>query len=107
MRKFIGGLAIAAASVLTAPQAFAGGHHHHNNGVPIFVAGAVTGAVITHVLSGPPEPVYEERRVVEHRYYEEEPRRPRVVHIYHEYPERRYCRYHHRYHDHDRDDYDD
>lgn len=80
MRKFLIVAASSLALFAVVPQAQA-----HGDRVGVFVAGAVTGAVVGHVLSAhhDHDHYYERRpRVVEHHYYEA-PRRPREVHYYH------------------------
>ena len=62
----------------------------HDDRVGVFVAGAVTGAIVGHVLTvdGHHHHRHYDRgpRVVEHHYYESR-RRPREVHhVYHERP---------------------
>lgn len=84
MRKFlvIGATIAAFAAAPTAAQA-------HDDRVGVFVVGAVTGAIVHHVLSdhGHRTHVYHHRapRVVEHHhhYHKAPPRRVREVHHYH------------------------
>lgn len=79
MRKFLIAAASSLALFAVVPQAQA-----HGDRVGVFVAGAVTGAVVSQVLSAHGhDHYYVERRprVIEHHYYEA-PRRSREVHHY-------------------------
>ncbi|HEY9380371.1 MAG TPA: hypothetical protein VIQ01_03905, partial [Burkholderiales bacterium] len=84
MRKILVIVAAALAGLAIVPQAQA-----HDDRVGVFVAGAVTGAIVGHVLTvdGHHHRHYDRGpRVVEHHYYESR-RRPReVYHVYHERP---------------------
>lgn len=83
MRKFLV-IAGTLAAVAVAPQAA----HAHNDRVGVFVVGAVTGAIVSHVLTDRGHHhVYHHRspRVVQHHHhYDKAPRyRAREVHHYH------------------------
>jgi hypothetical protein len=84
MRKILVILAAALTGLAIVPQAQA-----HDDRVGVFVAGAVTGAIVGHVLTvdGHHHRHYDRGpRVVEYHYYEPR-RRPReVYHVYHERP---------------------
>ncbi|HLU76838.1 MAG TPA: hypothetical protein VKZ48_02915 [Burkholderiales bacterium] len=83
MRKFLV-IAGTLAAVALAPQAA----HAHNDRVGVFVAGAVTGAIVTHVLTDRGHHhVYHHRspRVVEHHYHHYPPRH-RVREVHHHHP---------------------
>src|SRR5687768_5476862 len=77
MRKILVIVAAALAGLAVVPQAQA-----HDDRVGVFIVGAVTGAVVGHVLASHDDDRYYERRprVVEHHYYEAPRRRSREIH---------------------------